>query len=310
MAQPDCPHCGGTGWKTVERIAEDEKPKRVSWEKPVADTGEKRSVWAVLCDCTGGDRAARTLARARIPKKYEHCDFDNFETDVYVVTGRYKSDEAAAYDRSLEKAKLVVEAFARDYPVGAEAGLLIMGPFGTGKTHLAIAALRKLIGRGHSGLFYNYGELLRAIQDSYNPNSQTTEMGILKPILESEVLVIDDLGFIKPSDWVREMVAHILNSRYNAQLTTILTTMYKDEEASAPQANGGGPSEGPTRSFSRANRGTFKLPSAQEISSQELDTLEKRTGKHIRSRLYEMCRTIELFAPDYRLAFREAGRVR
>jgi len=59
------------------------KPKRVSWEKPVADTGEKRRVWAVPCDCTGSDRAARTMARARIPRRYEHCDFDNFDTDLY-----------------------------------------------------------------------------------------------------------------------------------------------------------------------------------------------------------------------------------
>ena len=137
MAQPDCPHCGGTGWKTVERIAEDEKPKRVSWEKPVADTGEKRRVWAVPCDCTGSDRAARTMARARIPRRYEHCDFDNFDTDLYEASG-----ESAAWNRSLEQSKLVVEAFARDYPVGTETGLLLMGPCGAGKTHLAVAALR------------------------------------------------------------------------------------------------------------------------------------------------------------------------
>src|SRR5882757_6601210 len=99
MAQPDCPHCGGTGWKTV------------------ADTGEKRRVWAVPCDCTGSDRAARTMARARIPRRYEHCDFDNFDTDLYEA-----GSESAAWNRSLEQSKLAVEAFARDYPVGTETG--------------------------------------------------------------------------------------------------------------------------------------------------------------------------------------------
>jgi len=68
--------------ETVERLAEDEKPKRVSWEKPIEGTGEKRRVWAVPCDCTGSDRAARTIGRARIPRRYEHCDFDNFDTDI------------------------------------------------------------------------------------------------------------------------------------------------------------------------------------------------------------------------------------
>ena len=83
MAQPDCTLCGGSGWKTVERLAEEEKPKRVSWMKPTSDPDVMRRVWAVRCDCTGDERAARELARARIPKRYEHCDFNNFDTDLY-----------------------------------------------------------------------------------------------------------------------------------------------------------------------------------------------------------------------------------
>jgi len=95
--KPDCPHCGGTGWKTVERIAEDEKPKRVSWEKPVADTGEKRRVWAVPCDCT-----AATAPRERWLARVSHgatsiATFDNFDTDLYEATG-----ESAAWNRSLD----------------------------------------------------------------------------------------------------------------------------------------------------------------------------------------------------------------
>src|SRR6266571_2000886 len=160
MAQPDCPLCGGTGWKTVERIAEDETAKRVSWEKPVAGTGETKRVWAVPCDCTGSDRAARTIARARIPRRYEKCDFDNFDTDLYEGSGKFEAAEAAAFDRSLAKARVVVEAFARDYPVGTDTtGLLLMGHCGTGKTHLAVAVLRQIVLRGHTGIFYDYREL-------------------------------------------------------------------------------------------------------------------------------------------------------
>jgi DNA replication protein DnaC len=287
MAQPDCPLCGGTGWKTVERIAEDEKLKRVSWEKPVEGTNTKRRVWAVPCDCTGTDRAARTMARARIPKRYEHCDFDNFDTDLYDA-----EREGAAWNRSLGQAKLVAEAFARDYPVGTETGLLIMGPCGAGKTHLAVAALRQIVLRGHTGLFYDYRELLKEIQGSYNSESQSTELGVLEPVLTADVLLLDDLGASKPSPWALETVGHILNTRYNERRITLLTTNYLDS--------------GPTTSTFPGPR----LPSGQAVSAAREDLLEERLGKRIRSRLYEMCRTIELSAPDYRREVRQAGRVR
>src|ERR1700736_5405832 len=225
MAQPDCPLCGGTGWKTVERIAEDEKPKRVSWVKPVAGTSDMKRVWAVPCDCTGSDRAARTIARARIPRRYEHCDFDNFDTDLYE-----SSRESAAWNRSLEQCKLVVEAFARDYPVGTETGLLLMGPCGAGKTHLAVAALKEIVLRGHTGLFYDYRELLKEIQDSYNAESQSTEMSVLEPVLTTEVLVLDDIGSSKPSSWALETVGHVLNIRYNKKRVTLLTTNFLDSD--------------------------------------------------------------------------------
>ena len=74
-------------------VAEEEKLKRVSWEKPVAGTNTTRRVWAVPCDCTGTDRAARTMARARIPKRYEHCDFDNFDTDIYEAGREWRGVE-------------------------------------------------------------------------------------------------------------------------------------------------------------------------------------------------------------------------
>lgn len=241
---------------------------------------------AVPCDCAEGERTARALERASIPKRYEHCDFENFDT------GLYESEpQAAMWNRSLEQAKLIVEAFARDFPAGSEAGLLLMGPCGVGKTHLAVSALKQLITRGHQCLFTDYRELLKEIQASYSPESQSTETVVLQPVLTVEVLLLDDLGASKPSAWALETLGHILNTRYNEKRITLLTTNYLD----APGAG---------------NADAVPMPTGEKISAAREDSLGERVGQRIRSRLYEMCRTVEVVAPDFRREVRQAGRAR
>jgi DNA replication protein DnaC len=108
-------------------------------------------------------------------------------------------------------------------------GLLFTGSIGVGKTHLAVGVLRLLVQkRGVKGLFCDYRELLKSIQNSYNPQVHTTELELLGPVFAAEVLLLDDLGAQKPNEWVWDTVALILNSRYNNQQTTIITTNYAD----------------------------------------------------------------------------------
>lgn len=263
MALENCPLCRGTGWKLVPRAA-----------------GTAAKV-AVACDCGMQDRAERVIERARIPKRYEHCDFESYSTDVSADT---------KHTLSLKNAKLHAQGFVRDYPGAAEKGLLLMGPSGVGKTHLAVAALKELIRRGHVGLFCDYRELLKEIQASYNPSSESTEMAILEPIRTVEILVLDDLGASKPSDWVRDIVGIVLNARYNERRTTIITTNYYDNPAQEGEVT--------------------RLPSGKLAMPVREDSLEQRIGSRTRSRLFEMCRTVEVIAQDFRRESTQAGRAR
>jgi DNA replication protein DnaC len=162
-----------------------------------------------------------------------------------------------------------------------------------GKTHLAVAALKEIVLRGHSGLFYDYRELLKQIQDSYNSESQSTEMSVLEPVLKAEILVLDDIGSSKPSLWALETVGHILNTRYNEKRVTILTTNFLDSDAAA----------NPTSAGASPRIAGMRAPTVE-------DSLTERVGKRIRSRLYEMCRTVEIYAPDYRKEIRNLSRGR
>jgi DNA replication protein DnaC len=288
MAKAECSICAGTGWRLVERVEASAPAERVVERqnaRPGASVGPPKLTWAVPCDCTGDNRAARAMARARIPRRYEHCDFENFDIDVWDSV-----PDSPTWNRSLAQARLVVEAFARNYPAGGETGLLLMGTCGVGKTHLAVAALRALVQRGHECRFYDYRELLKEIQASYDPDHPVSEMSVLEPVFEAEVLLIDDLGASKPSPWALETIGHILNKRYNEKHVTLLTTNYLDTaEAPAP---------------------VLRMPSGQAVAPAREETLTERLGQRVRSRLYEMCRTVEIVSPDYRREIRQAGRVR
>jgi DNA replication protein DnaC len=162
-------------------------------------------------------------------------------------------------------------------------GLLITGSIGVGKTHLAVGLLLALVeDKGAQALFYDYRELLKQIQHSYNAQVNSTELDVLRPVFEAEVLVLDELGAQKPTDWVWDTVALILNTRYNDKRTTIITTNYPD----MPPAGTG-------------------LSSTQRAAREE--TLGDRIGERMRSRLAEMCVRVEMNGADFRQA---AGRAR
>ncbi len=228
------------------------------------------------CECRIAERAAKMLVRARIPRRYEHCALDNYD----ILRGA---------DRSLGAAHRTAQKFVESYPLGNQgSGLLLTGSIGVGKTHLAVGILSALITeRGATGLFYDYRELLKQVQNSYNKQVSATELEILAPVFDAEVLVLDELGASKPTDWVWDTVAHILNTRYNDKRTTIITTNY----ANLPPLGG--------------SEGTSALAAARNAAREE--TLGDRIGERMRSRLQEMCVVVEMQGEDFRQSVKRAS---
>jgi DNA replication protein DnaC len=203
---------------------------------------------AIPCPCRRPDRFKKLLAAARIPPRYAKCSFNTF-----------KSAPGTSQDNAL----LLAQNLVNDFPV--DRGLLFMGPAGVGKTHLAVAIIRGLIEKGFAGVFCEFGSLLKEIQDSYNPISKSSELKVLAPIYQTDVLVLDELGATIPTDWVRDTMYQIINKRYNDQKLTIFTTNYSDARG-----------------------------------SEKEQVLEDRIGTRLRSRLYEMCKKVVMDGGDYR----------
>lgn len=225
-----CAICGGAGW--------------------VLDSADGRKQ-AHPCVCRGAGIARTRLDAAGIPQRYRDCTLDNF------------SDNNA----SLAKAKTAAREFLDSYPV-VDAGLLLVGPAGRGKTHLACAILSELVTtKGVTGLYVDFSDLLMKITTSFRPDADVSKESVLTPYAEAEFLVLDELGASKPHAWVLDVLYSLLNTRYNRKRITVATSNFEDE---------------------------------LDPSLGEREKLEDRIGYRLRSRLYEMCLMVPLRGSDFR----------
>ena len=215
------------------------------WKPEVRDGVER----LVRCDCWRAEMAERHLLDARIPQRYGRCELSTFEHDT--------DSQRDAFRRA--------SAFVQQFPA-VDRGLLLYGPNGVGKTHLAVGILKAVMRtRGARGFFFETRELLKLVRDTYNRSVAETEMDVLAPVLKADVLVLDDLGAERTSDWVQETLGLVVNTRYNERRPTIFTSNLVDS-----------PDSTDPRSF------IYQL------------------GSRTRSRLAEMCDWVEMHGVDMR----------
>lgn len=244
MMEAACSECQGTGW-----ILKESKGRAV----------------AKRCKCFKEQESQVLFEQARIPRRYENCSFENFEI----------------HNDSHRHALKISKQFVKNYPV-QDVGLLFIGPCGVGKTHLAVAVIQELIRKKSvSCYFCDFRELIRDIQNTYTPDSSLSELDVLAPIFQKDVLVLDELGAKRTTAWVEETVFYIVNNRYNNKKLTIFTSNYLDKEE-----------EEDTR---------------DSYYKKGEDSLVDRIGVRLRSRLYEMCKVVEMEGDDYRKKIKQAS---
>lgn len=251
MADENCTLCGGTGWKIVERAG---------------------LSGALPCQCAAVSRARNLNENSNIPPNYRNSTLDNFQIPEDNPVSR----------RALSDAKRGVLGFVREFPAEERPGLLLTGNPGAGKTHLAIAAMKKLIERGFECVFFDYQNLLERIRSGYDAASGTSDREAYRTALDAEVLVLDDLGAHRVTDWVEDTVTAIITYRCNQRKPLIATTNLADDERITEIAMGGG-----IKNTVR-NR-----------------TLSEMIGTRARSRLSEMCRVVRIAdVEDFRMKAR------
>ena len=240
--------CGGTGWKIVERAG---------------------LSGAARCDCAAAERARYLQETANIPQNYLNASLDNFAIPQDNPVAR----------QGLGTALREVRGFVRAFPAGDKPGLLLIGAPGTGKTHLAVAAMKALLARGHECLFFDYQDLLTRIRSSFNEASGAADREAYRSALDTEVLLLDDLGAHRVTDWVEDTVTAIITSRCNQQKPLLATTNLAGE----------------------ASLREMTMPGGEKKTIRER-TLAEAIGARAFSRLFEMCHVVQMPAvEDYRM---------
>ena len=193
-----CPVCGGRGWYTPDVVV-----------------GHPNFGQVITCHCQQQRLTDERFSRLLRYSNLGHLTRFTFDT---------LNPEGIAEDT--ESRSLFADACraAAEYAENPNGWLVLVGPNGSGKTHLAAAIANHCIKSEHVAFFIHVPDLLDDLRATYSPTSELTYSDLYMQVVEAPLLILDGLGAHSSTPWAEEKLQQVINHRFNAELPTIVTT--------------------------------------------------------------------------------------
>lgn len=244
---------------------------------------------ACLCDCVSSCKTCFGRVRRMVQGMSCPCRRPSPERVVNILNGagipsRYGTAKLDKFCNFTGNGKETLQAIAmwlREFKSNESKGLILGGPVGVGKTYLLSAIAKNFAARGRTIKFVDFFQLLNELKAAYS--DAKSDANVLKPLIHVDVLIIDELGKGRNSDWEMSILDQVVMGRYNQNKIIVASTNYDLK---------------PQKSIPLSQKDLMNDSSGFNLDQYE--TLEARIGQRIYSRLVETSRMLALTGADFR----------